>query len=210
MSSSSGAVAVAVGAVVLLGLRARNGAPRYVTAPVDRGDIAEVVGATGALQAVTTVQVGSQVSGTIASLNADFNSVVKKGQVVARLDPSLFEARLGAGRRRTSSPREANVRAHAGRRSDAKQKYARAQELAEEQLLPQSGPRDRQGELHGAVAQIQANEAAVSQAAGERQPGAGGPRPHRHRRADRRRRDRPQRRRRARPWRRRSRRRRSS
>src|SRR5688500_3038483 len=75
----------------------RNGAPdaTYVTATVDRGDVVDVVGATGLLQAVTTVQVGSQVSGTVQSLYADFNSVVTKGQVLARLDPSLFQARLG-------------------------------------------------------------------------------------------------------------------
>src|SRR5216110_3570297 len=64
------------------------------TAPVTRGEIIDTVGATGTLQAVTTVQVGSQVSGNIQFLGADFNSIVRKGQVVARLDPSLFEAQL--------------------------------------------------------------------------------------------------------------------
>ena len=63
------------------------------TARVTRGDIAETVGATGTLQAVTTVQVGTQVSGTIQQLNADFNSLVRKGQVLARLDPSLSRPR---------------------------------------------------------------------------------------------------------------------
>src|SRR5689334_21460484 len=64
------------------------------TAPITRGDIIDSVGATGTLQAVTTVQVGSQVSGNISWLGADFNSIVKKGQAIARLDPSLFEAQL--------------------------------------------------------------------------------------------------------------------
>src|SRR5689334_22572684 len=67
---------------------------RYTTAVADRGDVVQTVGATGALHAVVTVQVGSQVSGTIKELHADFNSVVKKGQVVARLDPSSFEAKV--------------------------------------------------------------------------------------------------------------------
>ena len=53
------------------------------TAPITQGEIIDTVGATGTLQAVTTVQVGSQVSGNIAILGADFNSIVKKGQVVA-------------------------------------------------------------------------------------------------------------------------------
>src|SRR3954467_7563050 len=68
------------------------------TSPVTRGDIVDTVGATGTLQAVTTVQVGSQVSGNISWLGADFNSIVHKGQVVAKLDPSLFEAQLQQAR----------------------------------------------------------------------------------------------------------------
>src|SRR5262245_33430010 len=62
--------------------------------PVSRGEIIDTVGSTGTLQAVTTVQVGSQVSGNISWLGADFNSIVKKGQVIARLDPSLFQAQV--------------------------------------------------------------------------------------------------------------------
>src|SRR5262245_46867258 len=73
----------------------RGGAEIQVnTAPITRGDIVDTVGATGTLQAVTTVQVGSQVSGNISWLGADFNSIVKKGQVIAKLDPSLFQAQL--------------------------------------------------------------------------------------------------------------------
>src|SRR5437773_12401520 len=74
----------------------RRGAPemQVVTTPITRGDIVDTVGATGTLQAVTTVQVGSQVSGNISWLGADFNSIVKKGQVIVRLDPSLFDAQV--------------------------------------------------------------------------------------------------------------------
>ncbi len=68
--------------------------PKYFTTRVDRGNISQVVEATGTINAVTTVQVGSQVSGTISRLNADFNSRVKKGQVVAQIDPSLFQGSL--------------------------------------------------------------------------------------------------------------------
>jgi HlyD family secretion protein len=68
--------------------------PKYFTTKVDRGEIRQVVEATGTINAVTTVQVGSQVSGTISRLNADFNSQVKKGQVVAQIDPSLFQGTL--------------------------------------------------------------------------------------------------------------------
>src|SRR5476649_855681 len=64
------------------------------TAPISRGEIIDAVASTGTLQAVVSVTVGSQVSGNISWLGADFNSIVKKGQVIARLDPTLFEAQV--------------------------------------------------------------------------------------------------------------------
>ena len=69
-------------------------AEQYLTARVDRGSLRNTVTATGTLQAVTTVQVGSQASGTISALYADYNSVVKKGQVVAQLDPAVAKAQV--------------------------------------------------------------------------------------------------------------------
>ncbi|MFN0087674.1 MAG: efflux RND transporter periplasmic adaptor subunit [Blastocatellia bacterium] len=69
-------------------------AEEYVTAKIDRGNLRNTVSATGTLQAVTTVQVGSQVSGIISALYVDFNSNVKKGQLVAQLDPSIFKAQV--------------------------------------------------------------------------------------------------------------------
>src|SRR5688572_16218916 len=71
-----------------------NGRPKVATALVTRGRVVDEVAATGTLQAVTTVQVGTQISGTIAWLGADFNSIVSKGQVIARLDPSLFQTQV--------------------------------------------------------------------------------------------------------------------
>lgn len=73
-------------------------APQYMTAKVERGNLRNTVTATGTLQAVTTVQVGSQASGTLSALNADFNSVVKKGQVIAQLDPSVSKAQVDQAR----------------------------------------------------------------------------------------------------------------
>src|SRR4051812_48360957 len=69
-------------------------APKYATAAVDRGRIASKVTATGTLSARVTVQVGSQVSGRVQDIFVDFNSPVKKGQVIAKIDPRLFEAAL--------------------------------------------------------------------------------------------------------------------
>jgi HlyD family secretion protein len=72
--------------------------PQYLTARVERGNLRNTVTATGALQAVTTVQVGSQASGTISALYADFNSTVKKGQVIAQLDPAQAKAQVDQAR----------------------------------------------------------------------------------------------------------------
>ena len=72
----------------------RPGHPHYFTAKIERGAIRDVVEATGTISAVVTVQVGSQVSGTIAKLNADFNSLVHKGDLVAIIDPALFRGAL--------------------------------------------------------------------------------------------------------------------
>ena len=70
----------------------------YYTAKVENGDIQQVVEATGTINAVTTVQVGSQVSGSISKLHVDFNSHVKKGQVIAQIDPALFQGALAQAR----------------------------------------------------------------------------------------------------------------
>src|SRR5947207_13814694 len=86
-------VAVLAGLFVIFGLN-RNVQAQHFTAKVERGDIHDVVDATGTINAVITVQVGSQVSGTIAKLNVDFNSHVHKGDVVPLIDPALFKGAL--------------------------------------------------------------------------------------------------------------------
>jgi HlyD family secretion protein len=89
-------VAVLVGAGVwgYLYTQSRGAAPKYRTARVEQGPLTAAVSATGNLNAVTTVQVGSQVSGQIKELAADFNTLVKKNQVIARIDPEIFEAKV--------------------------------------------------------------------------------------------------------------------
>lgn len=92
------------GGIVLLALAAfyfwgnQTGTTQYLTARVERGNLRNTVTATGTLQAVTTVQVGSQASGTISALYVDFNSVVKKGQIVAQLDPAVSKAQVDQAR----------------------------------------------------------------------------------------------------------------
>jgi HlyD family secretion protein len=152
-----------VAAALVFALRSGGSEPKYVTAVVDRGDIADVVGATGTLQAVTTVQVGSQASGTVSELLADFNSRVQKGQVVARLDPSSFQARLGQAQANLVSAR-ANVERQQATVEDARQKRDRAEALAKEDLLPASDLETARATYQSAVAQLKANQAAVTQA----------------------------------------------
>src|SRR5580692_9298098 len=88
----AGVVAIA-GLFVAFALN-RNTQAQHFMAKVERGEIDDVVEATGTINAVITVQVGSQVSGTIAKLNADFNSRVHKGDVVALIDPALFKGAM--------------------------------------------------------------------------------------------------------------------
>jgi HlyD family secretion protein len=157
-----------VTAVVVAGgigwaLLRREPPARYTTVSVDRGDVVETVGATGALQAVVTVQVGSQVSGTIKELGADFNSVVKKGQVIARLDPSSFEAQVAQARANVVTER-ANVEKAQAAIADAQQKYERADELGKEGLIPTSDLETAKATYDSAVAQLSGSKAAVTQA----------------------------------------------
>src|SRR5690349_19905764 len=86
-------VVVAIVVVATIGL-SRSGQPQHFTAKVERGEIRDVVEATGMINAVITVQVGSQVSGVIAKLYVDFNSQVQKGQVVTFIDPALLQGAL--------------------------------------------------------------------------------------------------------------------
>lgn len=85
-------VCLAVGGGYLL--FAKKQKPSYITGRVERGAIVSTVSSTGTLNAVTTVQVGTQVSGTIQKLFVDYNSLVKKGQIIAQIDPSIFNAQV--------------------------------------------------------------------------------------------------------------------
>jgi len=66
------------------------------TTDVENGEVAQIVSASGAVRALTTVEVGSQVSGQIVALNADFNTEVKAGDIIARIDPQTFETRVAS------------------------------------------------------------------------------------------------------------------
>ena len=140
------------------------------TVPVTRGDIIDTVGATGTVQAVTTVQVGSQVSGNIEWLGADFNSIVRKGQVIARLDPSLFDAQLRQVQANLSQARANLTRANSEldrtkvQLMDAQQKHARAVELSSKSLIAQSDLDAAKIAVDTAMAGVASQQASVTQA----------------------------------------------
>jgi HlyD family secretion protein len=140
------------------------------TSPITRGEIIDSVGASGTLQAEATVQVGSQVSGNIQWLGADFNSIVKKGQVIARLDPSLFDAQLQQTNANLSQSRANLTKAQSDlertkvQLTDANQKYARAKELSARQLLPASELDAAKVAVDTAQAGLQSQQATVTQA----------------------------------------------
>ena len=92
------AVITALGAAGYFSLRSDKDNQKYGTEKVTRGDIVSTITATGAANAVTTVLVGTQVSGTIKDIYVDFNSPVKKGQLIAQIDPAIFDAQVAQAR----------------------------------------------------------------------------------------------------------------
>ena len=145
-------------------------APAFATAEVSRGDVISTVEATGTLEAVTTVQVGSQVSGTISALHADFNSEVRKGQIIAELDSSLFQTQVEQARA-TVVRLQADVDRAKVQAADADIKLKRAQELFDRQLIPktdletaESTARSAEAAVKGAEAQVVQAQASLNQA----------------------------------------------
>jgi len=137
--------------------------PEVKTGQVTRGDIVEVVPATGTLEAVTTVQVGTQVGGIIQELYADFNSIVKKGQIIARLDPTLLQTNIEQQRANVTRS-EADLERLKVSLADAKQKLDRAKVLFDKQLLPRTELETAEVNVRSADAQIRSAEAGLTQA----------------------------------------------
>jgi HlyD family secretion protein len=122
-------VTTAMSLLILL-FGCKGDTPSYRTDPVTLGDIQQSVTATGTVNAVTTVLVGTQVSGTIKELYVDFNSHVKKGQLIAQIDPEMFEAQAAQAR--------ANVAKAEATFQDADRTLNRNRELFGRNLVPRS------------------------------------------------------------------------
>jgi HlyD family secretion protein len=128
---------------------------RFRTEKVDKGNVVATVSASGTLNAVTTVNVGSQVSGLIARLHADFNSEVKKGQLLAEIDPLPFQA--------TVDQRRADVARQRIDLRNSELQFVRAKSLYDQQLLSKAEYDIAQATRDGAAASVRQSEAALQQ-----------------------------------------------
>ncbi len=178
------AVVSLAGGWLWLGNGSGAGGDAYLTAPVERGPIRNTVAATGTVQAVLTVQVGSQVTGRIASLHADFNSVVRAGQILARIDPANFEAQLERAKADLTDARagvrtaealvamqKANDTAAKVTAQDAARALRRARELSAEGVVSsrelevaEAAADQAAARLEQAYSQVRSAEAALEQA----------------------------------------------
>ncbi len=165
--------------------------PAYLTTTIDRGDIEAAITATGTVNAVKTVQVGSQVSGNILALYADFNTKVKQGQLVARIDPAIFQARVDQTRAAQDSVKAAVVSARAAIKkaesdiagaeanvasqqanlvraqsavTDAKLKNERRIEMVKQGLIAQEEADTYQATYDQAIASLDAAQSAITAA----------------------------------------------
>jgi HlyD family secretion protein len=155
-------IGMAIGGYVFFGGE-RKAPVRYKTAPVERGSIVSVVNATGTINPVTLVQVGSQVTGMVESLHADFNSVVKKDQVVARIDPFPYRARRDQAAASLANAKAAVLKSKADL-SQRKRELDRVQSLIKQQFVSQNDVDVAVTAYEGALAQLAVAEAAVKQA----------------------------------------------
>jgi HlyD family secretion protein len=144
-------------------MRKNTKEPEVRTAQISRGDIVQAVQATGTLEAVTTVEVGSQVSGIVEELYADFNDIVKKGKVIARLDPTILDTQIEQQKANVARS-EADLDRLKVTLVDAQQKLDRAKALSEKNLLPRSELDAALTTVNSTQAQIKSSEAALVQA----------------------------------------------
>ncbi|HUJ15263.1 MAG TPA: efflux RND transporter periplasmic adaptor subunit, partial [Thermoanaerobaculia bacterium] len=147
----------AIALLVVLSFSCHRGSKdlNYRTEKVDRGDVTMTVTATGTLSAVTTVAVGSQVSGVIARLYVDFNSPVKKGQLLAEIDPTPFQAQV--------EQQQANLTKAKVDAANYKISLDRQERLLKAGLAAQADYDAAKAQYDGAVAQVQQTSAALAQ-----------------------------------------------
>ena len=166
----TGSIIIGVAIAAFFLLRGSGNEPQFRTDKVVRGDIEMTVTATGTVNPVTTVLVGTQVSGTIKNIYVDFNSPVKKGQLIARIDPALFDAQVNQARANLVSAK-ANLEKARATSIDAKRTMERNKELLSKNLIAQSdfdtaetNYETAEASVNAAKSQVAQSEAALSSA----------------------------------------------
>lgn len=134
----------------------------YRTATIERGNIRVAISATGTLSATSTVIVGSQISGQVTDVLVDFNSPVKKGDVLARIDPSSYEAQIEQGSAQVASA-QASLRQFQATLRNAELDYQRKLDLGRQQLVAQSDVDLARAALDQARAQVNSSQAQIRQ-----------------------------------------------
>ena len=151
-------IAGSVGAYVRFGRTGGGSELKFETVKVERGRLVARVTATGTVSALVTVQVGAQVSGRLKEIHVDFNSTVKKGQLLARLDPELYDAAVQQARANLVGAQGSLAKAQA-QAADAKRIFARNKELNAQKLVSQA-------DLDTSLANTQAADAQIAVAQG--------------------------------------------
>ncbi len=159
---AAAAAALVVAVVAWRGNTASKPKTQMETAKADRGRIVAKVTASGTLSALVTVQVGSQVSGRIAELRADFNSPVKKGQLIAKIDPQLFQANVEQQRANLAAALGNLAKAKA-QAVDAQRQADRSKALAGMKLIAQADADTAQSNADALAAGVAAAEGQVAQ-----------------------------------------------
>jgi len=153
-------IALSAGAYFIF--RSNENEQKFRTEKISKGDIVQSITATGTVNAVTTVLVGTQVSGTIKNILVDFNSVVKKGQLIAQIDPAIFDSQVEQARANVLSAK-ANVEKAVVALADSKRTLNRQKELFAKNLIARSDVDAAETAYDTAVTQVSAAKAQLSQ-----------------------------------------------
>lgn len=161
-------IGIIIGTIVVLSLIFKNSGTKYITKEITRGTITEYVEASGTIKPINTIAVGTQVSGTVARIYVDYNSQVKKGQLLAELDPSLFQSNVDQSTAKLNNAQAAYSKAVANLEYK-KNNYKRYEHLFEKNYvsrddveLARSNYLTAQADVAAARAEMNASQAALN------------------------------------------------
>lgn len=155
-------VITVLGTIAFIAIKGKENGLKFKVEKIARGEIVSSVTATGTVNAVTTVLVGTQVSGTIKNIYADFNSPVKEGQLIAQIDPAIFEAQVEQAKANLFSAK-ANLEKAEATLTDAKRTMERNRELFSKNLIARSDLDTAETNYETAKASVSVAKAQIAQ-----------------------------------------------